>query len=198
MVHERRSASPISPAFIVRFGSAAVALALIVFSLVFVQKMRSTANTLKDVSTTLSQLKPQHEAQLAMSTNLNHQKAVLLELQGWSKSRLEWYPQFRAIQQLTPPTIQLTDMRTDSLIQTIDKKPTRIFKMSIKGRAVSARADTDVDTLRLAIQKAPEFSGILQEVQIPPGSYRQDPDPRAAKTDRIFEMVLKYKPRIFE
>jgi hypothetical protein len=70
--------------------------------------------------------------------------------------------------------------------------------MQITGRATSTRADAEVDKFRQDLAKHPAIKPYLLEIVIPPGSFRQDPDPKAAKTDRLFELVCKYKPLKFE
>jgi len=195
---ERRSASPVSIAFLIRILLFAAISALALAILIFGKQMRDVSEQLYWVKEDIKKLQPPYDAQIALTTELNRQKTLLAEFQNWKAVRLPFADQLTALQEMVPPTIQLTELRIDRVVQTVDKKPARVFKLHIKGRAVSARADAEVDRLRQSIAKAPAIQPFLQEIVIPPGSFRQDPDPKAAKTDRLFEIVLKYKPLKFE
>jgi hypothetical protein len=197
-VAERRSASLVSLSLFLRILTFTVISALVFAILVFGKHMRDINEHLHSVNTSIKKIKPQYDEQIALTTNLNRQKDVLTEFQGWKSARLPVYEQLKAIQDLVPPTIQLTELRIDRVMQTVDKKTARVFKIQIKGRATSARADAEVDKFRQDLLKDPTLQTYLQEIAIPPGSFRQDPDPKAAKTDRLFELVCKYKPLKFE
>jgi flagellar basal body-associated protein FliL len=197
-VAERRSASLVSLSLFLRILTFTVISALVFVILVFGKHMRDVNEHLHWVNTSIKKIKPQYDEQIALTTNLNRQKDVLTEFQGWKSARLPVYEQLKAIQVLVPPTIQLTELRIDRVVQTVDKKTARVFKIQIKGRATSARADAEVDKFRQDLLKDPTLQPYLQEIAIPPGSFRQDPDPKAAKTDRLFELVCKYKPLKFE
>ena len=200
LIHEteQRSALPISIAFMVRTLIFTVVAALALTVIIFGKQMRDVTEQLHWVNEDLNKIQPQHDQQVALSTNLNRQKIILTELEGWKSARIPFSGQLLAIQELAPPSIQLTELRIERVVLTVDKKAVRVFKLLIKGRASSARADAEVDKFRQNLTKHPAFQPYLQEIIIPPGSFRQDPDPKATKTDRIFEIVCKYKPLKFE
>lgn len=197
-VSERRSASRVSLALFLRILTFTVIAVILFIILVFGKHMRDVNETLRAVNAGIKKLKPQYDAQIALTTNLHRQKDILAEFQDWKTTRLPISSQLEAVQDIVPPTIQLTDLRIDRVLQTVDKKTARVFKMQIKGRATSARADAEVDKFRQDLAKHPAIQPYLQEIVIPPGSFRQDPDAKAAKTDRLFEIVCKYKPLKFE
>lgn len=196
--NERRSASPVSLAFAIRILSFGIISALTLTVLIFGKRMSDVNEQLRWVNEDIKKIQTQYDEQIALTANLNRQKTALTELQGWESAHLPFYEQLKAIQRMIPPTIQLTEFHIDRVMQTVDKKAARVFQIKIKGRATSARADAEVDKLRLDISKDPAIQPYLQEIVIPPGSFRQDPDLKAAKTDRLFEIICKYKPLKFE
>lgn len=197
-ISERRSASPVSLAMFLRILTITLLAIIALVALLYGNRMREVREQLRVVKADIKQIKPQYDEQIALTTNLSRQKEVLGELKGWESARFPLYAQLKAIQGIVPPTIQLTELRVDRVLQTVDKKTARVFKMQIKGRATTSRADAEVDKFRQDLAKDPAIQPLLQEIVIPPGSFRQDPNPKAEKTDRLFEIVCKYKPMKFE
>jgi Tfp pilus assembly protein PilN len=195
---ERRSALPVTFAFAVRLG-ALIAISLVVLlCLAFVKKYNDVNRDLRWAQDNLRASQSRYENILALKTSLAWQKSILAEFESWEQSRIPWHRLLRALQNYVPPTIQLTELRVDRVIKTIDKKPARVFKLQLKGKATTARADLDVDKLRNDILHSPAFANLLQDVEIPPGSFKQDPNPQAAKSDRLFELVCNFIPQVLE
>lgn len=84
--------------------------------------------------------------------HLNNQKYVL-ELEGWSRSRLEWQAPLTALQDLVPTNIQLTRFSVQGEIQTSEAEPatdeapgtpSRTFRIRVEGKAQGSLSDQDV------------------------------------------------------
>jgi len=182
---EQRSASPVSLNFIIRV------VAITLLSVLVLVRLRQYENNLE-------MIKGKHDAYLSLKANMVIKRAVLAECQGWENSRIEWCKVMDAFQRLVPATIQLRDVKVERLNSTVNKKPVRLFTINIKGKATTDNAANDVEKLRQDLLKAPEFAGRLKEVVIPQGSFKVDPAPAAAKTDRVFELVCRYNPVAYE
>ena len=100
------------------------------------------------------------------------------------------------LQQVIPPSIQLTEMRvTHDLLVMSNNVPARVFEMRLSGRTGALRSEANVSEFREALSGQPPFDKFMETVSIPPGSFRQDP---ATKSDRVFEISCKYIPRPLE
>jgi len=72
--------------------------------------------------------------------------------------------------------------------------PVRVFELRLAGRTGALRSEANVSELREALAGQPPFDVFIENVSIPPGSFRQVRE----QSDRTFEIVCKYFPRPFQ
>ena len=196
--HEQRSASPVSLTFIVRLMAITLLSILVLVSLFFFKRMQDAASEFRGLNDNISSIKFKYDAHLSLKSKLTLQRGILAECQSWENGHVEWFGVLAAFERLVPMTVQLRDVKIERLNSTVNKKPVRLVTIHIKGKAVGDNAAQDIDKLRQDILKAPEFVKVIKEVVIPPGSFKMDPDPKASRTDRLFELVCRYLPMNYE
>ena len=97
---------------------------------------------------------------------------------------------------MIPPSVQLTEMHvTQELLLTSNNIPSRVFELRLIGRTGAVRSEENVSELQSVLAGQPPFDVLIETAGIPPGSFRQDP---VSKSDRVFEIVCKYRPKLFQ
>lgn len=193
---EQRSASPVSMTTLIRIVSAALVASLALWLVLVYTSYRNLQVSVKQCEEKWKAMEPTHKATKQLKADLAQKSAKLKELQGWRTARIAWGQQMESLQTITPPMIQLTELRVshDILVRT-NNLPSRVFEMRLAGRTGAARSEVNVSEFQQALFKQPPFNSLVEAVSIPAGAFRQDP---INKTDRIFEIVCKYNPRSFE
>jgi hypothetical protein len=138
---------------------------------------------------------PKYKAALQLRADLAAKEAVMNEIRGWRKSRVAWGEQLGHLQEAVPDSIQLTELHVTHDTLLLTNTPARVFVMDVSGRTRAERSEANVSDLQEKLAKHPPFDKFIDSALIPPGSFRQDP---SIKSDRIFEIVCKYKARPFE
>lgn len=195
LVNEQRSASFVSPRMVIRLigGTlgAIVLLTLVSFYTTYRSLQHSVEGTIEDWRRT----EPRYKAALQLRTDLAIRNDMFKSITGWRDTRMGWGEQLDALAAVVPARIQLTELTvTHDLFVLSNNVPARVYEMRLAGRTSSAGSEANVSELAGALRLAP-FNEWIDSALIPPGRFRQDP---AVKTDRIFEIVCKYKPRRFE
>jgi Tfp pilus assembly protein PilN len=138
---------------------------------------------------------PKYKAALQLRADLARKEAVLKQIAGWRESRVAWGKQLEYLQQAVPPSIQLTEMQITHDALLLSNTPSRVFSLRLAGRTSAIHSEANVSDLQDALSRRPPFDQFVDSAVIPPGSFRQDSN---VKSDRIFEIVCKYKARPFE
>lgn len=142
---------------------------------------------------------PKQEAAAELKEDLATNLGILNELEGWQKSHMDWNEQLLGLQREVPATIQLDILRISQALQLIDNRiPARVFTLMLKGKAIGEDAEHDVDHLQRRMVKAPIFSSVMEEVEIPPGGFRAVIEKDGSKRDRIFQLNCTYQARKFK
>jgi hypothetical protein len=192
---EQRSASLVQPQVLVRVlaGSGGVLLFLAMFSF-----FSSYRNLQHDVEATVDEWRrtePKYKAALQLRIDLGLRRDLYKEITGWRDTRLGWGAQLEALRTAVPPMIQLTDLQVShDLFVMSNDIPARVYELRLSGRTVAAGSEVNVGEFTETLRRAP-LDAWIESALIPPGRFRQDSQ---VKTDRVFEIVCKYKPRRFE
>ncbi len=193
---EMRSASPVSLTMVVRTlaGTLIVLFLLLVISLF--TSYRALQNNVTYAGLAWKQTEPKYLAAVQLRSNLTHKVATLREIQGWHNTRVTWGGQLEVLESVIPPMVQLTEVLvTQDLLLMSNDIPARVFGLRIAGRTGAAGSEAGVSELRDALVSQPPFDKMIETASIPSGSFRQDP---VNKSDRAFEIVCKYRPKLFE
>lgn len=120
--------------------------------------------------------------------------AILKEIQGWQRSRIDWHTQLLALQRMVQPRLQFSVLRLSQVLQTGENKEAeRTYTLAISGKAVGRGAETAVEGLQKDFLETEPFKEYIERAEIP--KYGADP---ADKENRIFQLDCTYKPRVFE
>jgi hypothetical protein len=161
-------------------------------------KFRTARQELNAISEKWTRVEPRYKAALALRQTLTTNVAVLAEIEGWRGARIEWHQQLRALQSVVPSQVQLTELRVEDVLQTVSNKTLRVFRMQVRGKTGGSNAEENVSGLRALLSKHPAVGPAVEAVEIPPGSFEQDPSPSATRYDRVFTIVCRYAPKGFE
>ena len=130
-------------------GSAIVIASLLMAGFEFF-RLRHGLSSARETWSTLGgdyeRIKGMHDQHLS---NQNY----VLELEGWTKSRVEWVSPLTALQDLVPANIQLTRVSVQGEIQVSEAEPptdeapgtpARTFRVRVEGKAQGSLSDQDV------------------------------------------------------
>ena len=192
---EQRSASLVQPRVLIRtmIGVVGVLLFLAVFSF-----FSSYSNLRHEADRTVDEWRrtePKYKAALQLRTDLSLRLDLHKDITGWRETRLGWGEQLDALQTAVPPMIQLADLQVShGLFVMSNDVPARVYELRLSGRTSAAGSEVNVGDFAETLHRTP-FDRWIESAVIPPGRFRQD---NQVKTDRVFEIVCKYKPRRFE
>ena len=193
---ERRSGSAVSLRFVLTTVGAAIPammLLIILSAFVHAQSLHREAQRLEQG---LTRSRPQFESAVNMRKDVVSYQAMLSMIDGWRKSRIEWSRQLAALQESVSPGVQLIQLRLEESSETTNGMPARAFVLSMRGRTGGHQAENNVQQFQQELRTNAVLSKYLSTVDIPPGTFVQDTAPRAAKTDRLFEIRCGYALRV--
>lgn len=195
---ERRSASPVPMRFVRRLLGLVLILLCCVGVAAFVSGLRTLQQELRQAEADWRQMEPRHQTVVALRFDNAYQRSVLSELRSWTNARVGWSRQLEGLRRSVPANVQLTDLRvTAVMLLQSNNLAGRVFELRLAGRTTDP-SGSSVSLLQRSLNHQAPFAGLVQEATVPPGAFRQDPAPQASRTDRLFEIVAQYKPRIFE
>lgn len=192
---ERRSGSPISPVFMIRVASIALPSLIVLGIAALFISARNMERDLASREQALERLRPQLDLVARVHKQAKTYKAMMTMIAEWQSTGIAWHEQLQFIRESVPPSIQLTRLRLDDFTQMVDGSPARAYSIHLQGKTGGARAEDNVQALRQALITSEPLAPFLESVEIPPGTFVQDPAPGALKTDRLFEMRCVYRPR---
>lgn len=203
---ERRSARPVSLAFIIRISAFSLLAFGILGILLMINSISKNNRDLQYTETELKRVEPKYNAFVTLTNGLTHQKAILMECQGWERSRMEWHKAMVAFQRLVPERIQMRDIRVSHELKPDGRKTVRTFTLVMKGRATSLQADSDVAKLKNDLAQAEVFVPVLinkvvdkvDKDGVEMLNYNYDSAKEGGRADRIFDIRCNFKPRYFE
>lgn len=192
---EKRSASPVSLALVVRLFALVVLVLTVMGGVSFTVAYRTLQNQVNSAEDEWKRTEPNYKAAVKLRNDLADRNVTLSEIKGWRDSRIAWGRELANLQPAVPAVIQLTELRVSQTILSLSNNiPARAFEMRISGRTGAARSEANVVQFLDAF-KQPPFAGVVASAVLPPGAFRQDP---VNKNDRVFEIICKYAPRALE
>lgn len=203
---ERRSATPVSVAFIIRISAFTLLAFAILGILLAINSISKNKRDLQYTESELTRIEPKYNAYVTLTNSLTHQRAILAECQGWERSRVEWHKAMLAFQSLVPERIQIREVRVNHELKPDGRKTQRVFTLTLKGRATTSQADSDVAKLKNDLAQTEIFASVLvnkakdktDKEGVEMLNYNYDSAKEGTKADRIFEIRCNFKPRPFE
>ena len=197
---ERRSASPLHVRMLLRLGTVLVVVALLLATMLLFFASRNVQIRLESADVRWQRLRPKHEALLKQRASLLDLRGAMRQLDACRHARLEWGGELADLQRGVPEEVQLTELRVSPFVgspTTQSVHAARSYEMHVLGKAGGEDADAHVRQILTALS-APAYTGRVESVSVPSGGFRPDPARGAARTDRLFEIVCRYRPRSFE
>lgn len=196
---ERRTATFLPVRALVRLASIFVFGSLLVATFLLFLASRQAQNQVADARTDWQDLKPKHEALLHLRGSLVDMRSAMRQLQSCNHARLAWGDELACVQRTVPLDVQLTALRVSQFVggTTSTACAVRSYDLHLIGKTSGEDADAHVRVMldRLA---SPAFSNRIELVTVPNGGFRQDPGRGALRTDRVFDVLCRYRPRSFE
>ena len=199
MDEERRIASPLPLRVLLRIGLMLVCCGFAIATLLLVVSRRHAQNQAVLARAEWQDLKPQHDSLLRTRNALADVRNAARQLKACTHARLAWGDELAALQAVVPADVQLTELRVSQTVTsaTWTVVAVRSYEMRLSGRSGGEEADVHVRRLIEGLS-SPAFSNRLEAVVVPAGGFRPDPARGALRTDRIFDIVCRYRARSFE
>ena len=194
-VDEQRSASPVSLWLMARVAMGVVLFLVAFWIFLFTVGYRSLKNQAESLDREWAHTEPKYKVAMQVRNELSDRMDTMKALQGWRDARIAWGAQLDSLGSIVPAVIQLTDIRVSQTVLVVSNNiPGRVFEVKYFGRTGAAQSEVNVVQFLDGFKMKP-FSQFVQSAFLPPGAFRQDP---VMKSDRIFEIVCKYFPRMME
>ena len=205
---ERRSASPVSIKLVVRIAGIVVAGVVLLVATVLVGNVLGLKAQASRINAQWAKLEPKQKAANIDKEDYEKNKAILDEIEGWNKSRIEWHKHLLQIRDIVPEGVELEQMTVKGGIGVADGHAAMQFSMVIDGAArervkkivklYPRNPQEDVMEFEKRLDTTSSFSKeMLANVEVPPQFFTDDKSVGASKSDRKFKIVVTYKPRIF-
>ena len=192
---EQRSASPVSLALALRLSAVVVVVLAVVGVFSFYVEYRTLQNTVRRSDEEWNRTEPKYRDALKLRWDLVNQEKILKDILGWRDARVAWGIQLDNLQSAIPSVVQLTELRVSQTVLSLSNNASaRVFELRLTGKTSASQSEANV-TQFLDVLKQPPLNSLIESAQLPPGAFRQDP---LSKTDRIFEIVCNYRPRLLE
>ncbi len=188
---EQRSASVISIKFIaLGFGILIPTVLIVMIGLAFFsyRENESLANLREQEWTTIDSFRKESAA---LNTRLRNASRQQKEIMGWNLSRLLWNEYLSVLQQLVPPEIQLRALQTRQTLSLSQGQPARMLTLTLGGRCIGPDAEERVAAFRRALAEHAD----VRRAEVT--AFREDGGARAEPWDRIFQIEIQFKPRLF-
>jgi hypothetical protein len=195
---EQRSASVVSIKSLVRITVIIIPVVLFIIIALAVMNMMRYKSELNGLDAQWKDAEPKKAAAAALRTDLAANIALRSKLTGWTSSRINWQEQLKGIQKEIPAElrIQLSRLGISSGTSLDNKIPARGAALTIQGTAFGENAEQNVQNLKQALLKSPVLAGCVEQVDVT--RFEASTSLGASKSDRLFQIDVKYKPRKFE
>lgn len=197
--NERRHATPpLVRALFRGFVLLAVTVVLAI-TVLLMHESRRAHTQLIDAQKRWQDLKPRYEDLQRVRASLQELRAAKRQLDNCGDTRLPWGQELADLQRAVPAEVQLTELTVSQFVgsPTSSVKTARIYTLRLSGKVGGDEADAHVKDL-MAHVSSETATGRVESVAVPPGGFRQDTDRGAGRSDRVFELICRYRPRIFK
>lgn len=190
---EQRSASVVNAKMLLRIVYIVVPLILAVMVATLTVKMIALNSELSNLNAEMGIKGPKKDAALKLRGELEGNKALLAQLEGWNKSQVKWSELLRTLQKQVPPALQLTSVRIMDTLQTAGG-PSRNYNIILKGKGYGDATKNHVIALEASLKQWPEMA--------PPGdakvvNFGQD-EQSPRKDEMMFQIECTLLPRRFQ
>ena len=219
LVTELRHQGAVSRTFMVRTSVLTVVSAVVLFLLMWMVRYNSVRANVNWMNERWSQIKPVYDNIISMQNELNNNKKLLAELQGWTAARIDWQSPLQEVPHIVPPTIQLTRVNIWGTMEVKEVKPKdlpksaagaspvapkgklfsapiRTFNIIIDGKASGTLADETVVQFVRTIRQSATLQPLLAGIKLQ-GIRRESGAENESETDavRVFTIEAVTLPR---
>lgn len=197
---ERRSASPLHVRMLLRLGAVLAVAGLLLATMLLFLASRDAHARLEMAEANWSQVSPKHQTLLTQRAALIDLRGAMRQLDACHHARLAWGAELTDLQGGIPGEVQLTGLRVSSFVgsqTTQHVHAARSYEMHVLGKTGGEDAEAHVKRI-LAFLSSADHTGRVESVTVSTGGFRPDPSRGAARSDRLFEIVCRYRPRSFE
>jgi len=202
---ERLSASPIRLRIMMPIFSLLTALGIAVWWSVLVARAHTLALQKAEIEHRLADLKPAHNALLALRAEEQDLSATLKQLTFYKNARVVFGETFTKLAEHVPDKVQFTEMRIPP--------PPPLPPQDPKKPLLGPTNPVERVTLRLAGRtngpepvnalfntlRTPDFTNLIRSAEIPKGAFRQDSARNPSNRETLlFELTCECAPRRFE
>jgi len=194
---EQRNPSLFTPKLLLRILSFAVPALILMGAASLVMKVMGMGAECAKLEREWLKTGPKQEQAIKLTGQLNSNRRIRDELEGWHKAQMRWHGQLSALPRIIPAAVQLTELNVDQVLEATEKEKAlaRSFTMQIRGRAVGRNADVMVDEIEQNLRTISEFAPLVESVEVV--SFMADTAKGASEDDRLFEIRCKFLPRAF-
>jgi len=93
-----------------------------------------------------------------------------------------------------PAEIQLASMKVLHNVEPADGVPARVYNMILKGKALGAKARSNVEALA-EMEKSSTLASSMKDANVV--DYKKSEDPSAKEDEYLFQIDTVYQPRKF-
>lgn len=197
MESERRSSRILSPKLMLRVVVIAIPLFAAAAVLSGVGKTMIMTRELRQLETAWRSAEPQKKKAEKLSVETAYDRHIVKEITGWKNSRIDWHKQMETVQGVVPPAIQIVSLTVEQTLDSAeDKRPTRTYTMSLRGKARGTESEEAVKGLRTGLQRAETSTGTVEKVQVV--TYGAETGQNAGTNDYVFQIDCIYHVKVFE
>jgi len=192
---EQRSASPVSFWLMVRVAIGTCLFFVVYWIVMFILGYRALSHQVEFSDSEWKFTEPKYKAAIQLRNELAERRDTLKALEGWRNARIAWGGQLEYLGRIVPEVVQLSEVHVSHTVLVVSNDiPARVFEAKFSGRTAAVRAEENVVQFLDGFKTKP-LSQFVESAILPSGAFRQDP---VMKSDRIFEVVCKYYPRLIE
>jgi len=203
---ERFSASPIRIRVMLPVFALLTALGITVWWSVLSARVHSLELQKAATEANLAELKPGHDALLALRAEEQDTAATLKQLGFYKNARIRFGEPFTGLIPHVPDKLQLTELRVPppppqpppnpkSLLPG-PTNPVERVTLRLAGRTSGSEP---VNALLQTLLENPVFTNLIRSAEIPKGAFRQDTARSTASHEMLlFELTCECSPRRFE
>ncbi len=163
---EKRSGSNISRKFIIRIAAISVPVIILGIMLPLFFASRQAQQNLAAAKDEKNQLNAVHVVVVESQNKLASYERLLREVDGWRKSRMDWYEMLTELQMLTPSNVQFTRLMINEGIKEVDSVPARDLLLMMKGKIAGRNPREDIQRFNRGIRESHILSDLMSNVDI--------------------------------